>query len=80
MAYRKDAQYYFYANYKPNVFKVVTDEWRSERLIMPEIIVNPDIFPNEDAEGKENASADDVWNDLSIAEMIDGTNFANLKL
>jgi hypothetical protein len=42
MAYRRDAQHYFFANYGPNVFRVVTDEWRSEKLIMPEIMVPTD--------------------------------------
>jgi hypothetical protein len=31
-------------------------------------------------EGKESMAAEEEWNDLSIAEMIDGREFSNLRL
>ena len=72
----KDACYSLYHHYSPKVLSVLDDEWRSDKLDMPDIPVNPNIFPRDEesdqfGEHLRKLEEDQLsWKDLSIQEMV----------
>ncbi|CAG9329344.1 unnamed protein product [Blepharisma stoltei] len=74
----RDAYYSFHSHFPSRVLRVVDEEWRADKLIMPEIPVQPqDLPPDENDLSFNRAEDEKTWKDLSVNEMI---NFAHLSI
>lgn len=72
----RDACYSLYSHYSPKVLAVLDDEWRSDKLDMPDIPVSPNVFPRDEesdqfGEHLKKLEEDQFsWKDLSVSEMV----------
>lgn len=74
----RDGCYSFGTHFSARVLRVADEEWRSDKLIMPEVPVLPNDLPPEDGDSNMiNTEDDKTWKDLSVNEMI---NFATMNL
>jgi len=77
MAY-KDARYSFSSHFSSKVMRVAKSEWRSDKLILPEIpIQQTDLPPDESDQNYIRPEDEKIWKDLSVNEMI---NLATMSL
>lgn len=80
-SYSRDLNYSFYSqylphSYNPRVLRAVDEEWRKEKLIMPDIPVISGDLPHEEGDHTANKEEENAWNDLSINEMIGAAHLA----
>jgi hypothetical protein len=74
----KDAYYSFSNHFSSRVMRVVNLDWRSDKLIMPEIpIQQTELPPDESDQSYTRAEEEKTWKDLSVNEMI---NLSTLTL
>ena len=67
----RDAYYSFGTHFPPRVLRVVDEEWRADKLVMPDVPIQPTDLPPEENENHQVAPEDsNVWKDLSIQEMV----------
>ena len=67
----KDAFYSFSSHFSARVMRVVNLEWRSDKLVMPEIpIQQNELPPDENDQNVVRPEDEKVWKDLSVNEMI----------
>jgi len=74
---RRDSNLSFGSHYSARVLRVVTDEWRSDKLIMPEVPVRQNELPQDENDQAFKPESENSWTDLSVNEMV---NLANLSL
>jgi hypothetical protein len=74
----KDARYSFSSHFSAKVIRVAKPDWRSDKLVLPEIPIQAsDLPPDENDQNYLRPEDEKVWKDLSINEMI---NLSTLSL
>lgn len=74
----KDAYYSFSNHFSARVMRVVSLDWRADKLIMPEIPIQQNELPPDESEQNVMRSEDErIWKDLSVNEMI---NFSTMSI
>jgi hypothetical protein len=71
----RDGLFRAFEHYSATVLTVVDDEWRADKLVMPDIQVDPSLLPTDEHESARNEDEDN-WADLSVAEMVNSVHLS----
>mmetsp|Transcript_3098 Transcript_3098/g.6427 ORF Transcript_3098/g.6427 Transcript_3098/m.6427 type:complete len:99 (-) Transcript_3098:887-1183(-) len=72
----RDGVFRAFEHYSARVLTVVDDEWRADKLVMPDIQVDPSLLPADEHESSR-VEDEDTWADLSVTEMVNAVHLTD---